>query len=186
MNIVGVDYSLRSPGICIITDSNVKLHFLTEKPKWEGVILDGGKFSITGHTYPFWSNDQERHDKIANWVMSLLPEDCVCGIEGYAFASTSSRLFQIGEHTGCLKQKLWHSNIPFEIFQPAAVKKFATSKGNAKKDLMVETFIGQYNLDIGFHLGMKPGKVDSPVSDMVDAFFIAKILECQHRGNLVS
>jgi Holliday junction resolvasome RuvABC endonuclease subunit len=57
---------------------------------------------------------------------------------------------------------------------PTEVKKFATGKGNAKKDDMLEAFIIQTGVDPRVVLDYYG---ETPISDIVDSYFI-----CNYKG----
>ncbi len=84
--------------------------------------------------------------------------------ENYAYAATG-RVFNIGENTGILKYKLFQNHMMFDTVVPGTVKKFATGKGNAKKDQMRDAFVE----DTGIELG----KIKQ-WSDIADSYWIAK------------
>ena len=92
-------------------------------------------------------------------------------IEGYAFGAVG-RVFQIAENCGLLKYKLWKQGIPYSVPAPTEIKKFATGKGNANKDMMLDSFKEETGVDIRVKLDIIKGY--NPISDIVDAYFIAK------------
>ena len=55
------------------------------------------------------------------------------------------------------------------------MKKFATGKGNSNKDVMFEHFLEETGVDLMSSLSPKASKVNSPVSDIVDAYYICKL-----------
>ena len=58
----------------------------------------------------------------------------------------------------------------------AAIKKFATGKGNANKELMYDAFVDELLTpkDLKEQLTPRAKKVISPINDIVDSYFIAK------------
>jgi len=97
------------------------------------------------------------------------------GLEGYAMGA-KGQVFNIGENTGILKYKLREENWPVEVYAPSAIKKFATGKGNANKEKMYEAFIEETGVDLGKVFEQDTSKkIGSPISDIVDAFYIAKL-----------
>lgn len=92
-------------------------------------------------------------------------------IEGYAFGAVG-RVFQIAENAGLLKYKLWKEGIEYTVPAPTEIKKFATGKGNANKDMMLEAFNEETGVDIRAKLDIIKGY--NPISDIVDAYYIAK------------
>jgi Holliday junction resolvasome RuvABC endonuclease subunit len=170
---IGIDYSIASPGICVIANNNIHLHFLTSKSKWVGKLSQ----ELTGHYYPEWTTDQERFDKLSNITINIISPFLDAAkevrIEGYAFSATSSRLFQLAENTGLLKYKLWQQGIEMKLITPGANKKAACGKGNAKKDMMLAAFYEKTGILLYDILGVKETNYGSPLSDIADSYFLA-------------
>lgn len=175
MRIAGIDYSMTSPAICIHDGetwdfSNCKFYYLSKNSKL--VQICG---SIEGSLYEDYETDQDRFSKLSTWALDLVG-DCDCiAIENYAFGAVG-RVFQIAENTGLLKQKLWEAKKDFSLFAPAEIKKFATGKGNAKKEAVVEQFSAETKIDLWEVLSIKNRNLWNPVSDIADSYFIAKYL----------
>jgi hypothetical protein len=173
---VGIDYSLTSPGICILTDKEVRLYGFGSK-KMDGTYQKDN-FKIFLFDYPVYSCEQERHDKLAGWTLGIIKNyagessdvDHVL-IEGYSFGSASGRCFDIAENGGLLKHKLWKEGYRYSTIPPTTLKKFATGKGNSDKEAMHDSFMSKH-FDMKLLLGTK--KASNPVSDLVDAFFLAE------------
>jgi Holliday junction resolvasome RuvABC endonuclease subunit len=89
---------------------------------------------------------------------------------------SKGKVFNIAENTGVLKYKLFRSGIPLSIYPPSSVKKFATDKGNAKKEDMYKSFVKETKKQIMYALSPKAKKVSNPVSDVVDSYYICKML----------
>jgi Holliday junction resolvasome RuvABC endonuclease subunit len=85
-------------------------------------------------------------------------------------------VFHIAENTGVLKYKLWEEAYPVEIYAPTEVKKFATGKGNADKKSMYLSFRKETGIDINQLVSSDKNTISSPVTDIVDAYFICKLL----------
>ena len=126
--------------------------------------------------YPEWKTEQERHDLLSDWALTWL-QGCEVFIEGYAFATSgTSHVRSIAENTGLLKHKLYKIKVPTKSVPPTVIKKYATGKGNANKELMYEAFCAELltPTNLKTRLTPKSKKIRSPVSDIVDAYFIAK------------
>lgn len=176
MKIAGIDYSMTSPSICIhegeIWDSkNCKFFYLAKRAK---DIIETKQ--IKGSRYPEWECDPERYDKLSQWSISILKEHDISSvfIEGYAFGAVG-RVFQISENTGSLKYRLWKQGLSYGVYPPTMIKKFGTGKGNANKEKMWESFKEETGIHLFNLLGLEEGKNWNPVSDMVDAYYIAKL-----------
>ena len=183
---IGIDYSLNSPAVCIasgdLSFKNCKFYYISSKKKYIG------KFdNILGTEYPEWTDPIERFSKISDWVynslrnygdMELFNDKQIVHLEGYSYGSKGQAIFQIAENCGILKYSLLQKKIHYNIIVPSIVKKFATDKGNANKELMYEQFCKDTKTDLKKLLDTT--KAGNPVSDIVDSWYIAKA----HYGRL--
>ena len=193
---IGIDYSLSSPGICVNTSEeefryeDCKFYYLTNTKKYEGTFKEKMAFGTSaveyiGAPHRPYSSEPERYNNIANWAIDIIKlyGDAKTGInrinptiqiEDYSFGSTG-RVFHIAENLGLLKYKLkiecgWE----YTLIAPSVIKKFATDKGNANKEIMLSAF----QEDTGVNLGeLFESSAKSPISDVVDAYFICKYQE---------
>lgn len=170
--VVGIDYSMSSPSICVHIGenwslTNCKFYFLTHKKK---CVMQLEAF--TGDYQSDFDTQESRFSNLAEWAISKIPSNSNVFIEGYAYASKGV-VFHIGENTGLLKHKMWCSDIKFEEFSPPSIKKFATGKGNANKMLMYESFVKETQLDISAIIPCNEG--ESPMSDIIDSYYVAKL-----------
>jgi hypothetical protein len=62
------------------------------------------------------------------------------------------------------------------LVAPTHIKKFATGKGNAKKEMMYESFLTETQRNLQLELEIKSEKIGNPVSDIVDSYYICKYL----------
>jgi len=174
--IIGIDYSLTSPAICITTDfifKNSKFYYLTNKKKYIGKMSN----NITGFEHKEYDTPIRRFSQISDWVYELIEDtihtEQLVYIEGYSFGSKGQAVFQIAENCGILKYRLQQMRIEYDTVVPSVVKKGATGKGNADKDLMYESFSKETNTDLKKMFDVQ--KIGNPVSDIVDSFYIAKV-----------
>lgn len=80
----------------------------------------------------------QRLDTVIDWVASTgAPGFDLVVIEGYAFNSRSSQAHALGELGGLVRYSIWEHAVPIVDVPPANLKKFATGKGNASKDLVL-------------------------------------------------
>jgi len=174
--IIGVDYSLTSPAICITEDfkfENSQFFFLTNKKKYIGPMSK----NIFGFEHKEYITPIHRFSQISDWVLDTIKETFHSPqqvfIEGYSFGSKGQAVFQIAENCGILKYRLQELKIDYETIVPSVVKKGATGKGNADKDLMYESFSKETNTNLKKIFDVE--KIGNPVSDIVDSFYIAKV-----------
>ena len=176
--IIGIDYSLTSPAVCI-NDGNLMFYYLTNKKKWIGKQSE----NIIGYEHDEWIDPIERFKNISNFVFNVIGKHLspTIGyrsiekifIEGYSYGSKGQGLFQIAENCGILKYRLQEQNLPYETVVPSVVKKGATGKGNADKDMMYNAFVAETNIDLKSIFETE--KVGNPISDIADSYFIQKV-----------
>ena len=104
-----------------------------------GVADKGGTFRIRPK-----SKGAQRLDDIASEIMVLGREAELVVIEGYSFGSQGRATFSIGELGGVIRLELHRAGVPWLLVPPSVLKKWATGKGNADKDTMLETAIRKY------------------------------------------
>ena len=186
---IGIDYSLSSPGVCVNTSKgefkyeDCSFYYLTGTKKYDNTFKDNDvRYVGTGHK--LYTSEPERYNNIANWVIDIIKsyvyksyypkEQPIIQIEDYSYGSTG-RVFHIAENLGLLKYKLkMECGWDYTLLPPSVIKKFATDKGNANKDLMLEAFEKDtsVNLELLFDTKSK-----SPITDVADAYFICKYQE---------
>jgi Holliday junction resolvasome RuvABC endonuclease subunit len=179
MIVAGIDYSMTSPAICVHKGetwslANCNFYYLLQKDKY---LVNSDM--LIGALHGEWSTPEQRFYNLAKWSLDALLEHRVSSVclEGYAYGAGSKGLvFQIGENTGVLKQRMSQEKIPFIVTPPTVIKKFATGTGNSNKEKMLDAFIEETNCDLYQIFAMKmPKKKDaSPISDIIDAYYLAK------------
>ncbi len=176
---VGIDYSINSPSMCICDGEflfeNCRFYVYSNCPKKYVGTFDNIHIVEQKHDY---SNIVERFCGIADFykdVLTGIDNIDTVGLEDYAFAA-AGRVFQIGENTFALKEMLWKNfGINPILVAPTAAKRFATGKGNAKKEQMFESFSEFVKKDIAKTIGWDKKKIESPLSDIVDSFYICGV-----------
>lgn len=177
MRIIGIDYSLNSPGVCIAENQekteikDCTFHFLSSVKKYQGKVAK----KVYGYEYPkYYSDNIQRFSLIGDWVLSLFNNKHTrIFIEGYSYGSRGQGLFQIAENCGILKYKFFNQHhINYSNIVPSVVKKRATGKGNASKEQMYEQFMKDGGQDLVSELGMN--KLSNPVTDIVDSYYIMR------------
>ena len=193
---IGIDYSLSSPGICVNTSKgefryeDCTFYFLTNTKKYNDtfkvitapVNMRSEAVKFIGSPHQLYTNEPERYSQIADWAINIIKSygDATTGmnrikptiqIEDYSYGSTG-RVFHIAENLGLLKYKLkMECGWDYTLLPPSVIKKHATGKGNANKDLMLHAFEEETHTNLGkvFDTTSK-----SPISDIADAYFICK------------
>ena len=158
---IGIDYSLSSPGVCVNTSEgefkyeDCTFYFLTNTKKYDATFKDKS-VKFIGSPHQPYTNEPERYSQIADWVVDIIkthtkeyqikhgyfywPGDAPIQIEDYSYGSTG-RVFHIAENLGLLKYKLkMECGWDYTLLPPSVIKKHATGKGNANKELMLNAF----------------------------------------------
>ena len=168
--IIGIDYSLTSPAVCI-NNGALMFFYLTNKKKWIGQQSE----DIIGYEHKEWTDPIQRFKNISDFVIDIIFQtyNPQIFIEGYSFGSKGQGLFQIAENCGILKYRLLQKGYSYTTVVPSVVKKGATGKGNADKDMMYEAFVKETKIDLKKLFDTE--KVGNPISDIVDSYFIQKV-----------
>jgi len=187
---IGIDYSLSSPGVCVNTSEgefkyeDCTFYFLTNTKKYDATFCRPFVTNVRyiGTSHKPYTSEPERYSQIADWVVDIIKSygDATTGVNGikptiqiedYSFGSTG-RVFHIAENLGLLKYKLkMECGWDYTLLPPSVIKKFATDKGNANKEMMLHAF----EKDTGTNLAQVFDTTSkSPVSDVADAYFICK------------
>lgn len=177
MIVAGIDYSMTSPAICIHQGSewsikNCQFFFRTDKKK----VVAASTVQLQGELMADFSCNEERYFNNAEWARQKLEmyKPSILCLEGYAMGATGMQ-FHIGESTGQLKHVMWKAGISFETPPPTVVKKFATGRGNAKKDVLEAAFLAETGLDIRAEFkGAQTPASFNPSSDIIDSYYMAK------------
>ena len=130
---------------------------------------------IIGYEHKEWTDPIQRFKNISDFALDIISPllNPQIFIEGYSFGSKGQGLFQIAENCGILKYRLQEQNLPYETVVPSVVKKGATGKGNADKDMMYNAFVAETNIDLKSIFETE--KVGNPISDIADSYFIQKV-----------
>ena len=173
--IVGIDYSLTSPAVCINNEGEYMFYYLTSKKKYIGQMAK----NIIGYEHIEYDTPIKRFSQISDWAINTFNrlsydlKNLKVFIEGYSFGSKGQAIFQIAENCGILKYRLQQLKINYDTVVPSVVKKGATGKGNADKDMMYDAFTKETKIDL--KKLFDTDKVGNPISDIVDSYFIQKV-----------
>lgn len=190
---IGIDYSMTSPAMAMYEGDPEKFSWtaVTFHVRTDSLVLSSSQKQYWCHLWPVenYETTAQRFNQISDWAMSRIKLECYpvwlgtnklqrsvnIGIEDYALGARG-KVFEIAENTGFLKCKLYNEKLPFKLFAPTTIKKFATGKGNADKIKMYEAWMKETNYDIQKILTPNRTKIGSPISDIVDSYFILKYL----------
>jgi len=171
MRFIGIDYSMTSPAVTIITADSFSSHFFAQNKKQEGHAPP----HFYSYSYPTHSDlDIDRYARLANWVFAIakFTQDDIISIEGYSMGSVGA-VFSIAENTAILKNNLYLNNIKYNVVAPTTLKKYATGKGNADKLQMYERFTEKTKTDPRKVYSGEKAKLGSPFTDIADSYWLA-------------
>ena len=176
--IIGIDYSLNSPAVCVSTNggtafSDCYFYYLTSKKKHIGKMLE----NVIGYEHKEYNGPIERFKNLSDWVLHILDTlhkkqtDKNIFIEGYSYGSKGQAIFQIAENGGILKYRL-QKKYNCRTIVPSVIKKFATGKGNADKEKMYEQFTRTQGVDLMKVFDVQ--KLNNPITDIIDSYYIMR------------
>ncbi len=185
MRLLGCDISPSHWAFVLIDEDGrlLALHFAHSKK----IVVDAVSkvkvpFKPIGHLLP----KKGKRDDLADFQTRRLLENYTTfrhiidglepshvAIEGYAFGQRTSA-YTIGETTGLLKLIVYHMGIPMRIYSPNDVKIFATSKGNAEKDIVRDAVKEQFDASPYVH-----GSCEDVSFDLADAFVLADLVKTE-------
>jgi Holliday junction resolvasome RuvABC endonuclease subunit len=178
--LIGIDYSMNCPAVCYLEGEQMHFRFLTDTKKYNN-IWKGKNFIIEGIEHFNWKHPIERYTNIVHQLLGdtdyeikKLRNAKNINIEDYSMGS-KGLIFNIAENVAILKNFLWERDVEYNTVPPTVVKKFATGKGNSKKEQMYEAWLYQVGIDLKKIMDIESNKVTSPLSDLVDAYFLAKL-----------
>lgn len=175
MTIIGIDYSMNGPSICVLGPSFKESLFYYASTKKKSVFTHKNFF---GHQISKdYVNNIARYETLANWAVDAIGGCAIdtpkIAIEGYAFGASAGLLANIAENGGMLKYMIYKKwGLTPEIVSPSQLKKWWSGKGNAKKEDMAQALLEREGVDI--RLEMMLDTFESPVSDVVDSYALAK------------
>lgn len=137
MIVVGLDLSLARTGVasCSVADFAA----LPDEPRRTATIITGsGAVTTSVLSASRKLSDVERLIWLRDQILGLLPDDgrAVVALEGYSYGS-HQRNHQLGELGGVVRVMLHEQGVPWVVVAPPQLKKYATGKGNAGKDLVL-------------------------------------------------
>ena len=98
-------------------------------------------------------------------------EEKIIFIEGYSYGSKGRAIFQIAENGGILKYRL-QKRYTCKTIVPSVIKKFATGKGNADKQMMYDTFKATQGVNLMKVFDQE--KLNNPITDIIDSYYIMR------------
>jgi len=105
-------------------------------------------------------------------------------LEDYAYGAGGAGHLSVAEIGGAARLAVWSAEVPLRLIDVQSVKMFATGKGNATKDQVVEAVNGQWMKGAPFGAGRSKlslcvtGK-QNPDTDLADALTLAHMVRLE-------
>ena len=181
MKIAGIDASITGSGITVF-ELDENLDIVNKDYKGFTTKIKFSTDKITYYRSKATKKEPKTFDTYIDrnvWMLQEIIEfihGCeYIALEDYAYKATG-QAFHIGEFTGQIRKVIYAINgQKLRIYDIGTIKVFGCGKGNGDKDQMAEAFEKQEDK---FDLSkFDSGK--SPASDVVDSWFIAKLLRTE-------
>jgi Holliday junction resolvasome RuvABC endonuclease subunit len=119
-------------------------------------------------------------DMMIKKIKEFVKDADYLAIEDYAFGAKGNT-FDIGEFIGQVKMMLFKEGHQIRLYDPNSIKKFATGKGNSDKISMYLAFKKDTEIkpDLSSYPVPSKGSGASPTSDIVDAYYITRLLRVE-------
>jgi len=125
--VMGIDPSLTSTGIAVISGGSLYVQNITTKAKGMGRLAF-------------------LRDTIMDRVEITKPD--IIMLEGYSFASRGRGTFSLGELGGVLRLALYEADQPVHVLSPNSLKLFVTGKGNANKTAVSLALMKRWKVEL--------------------------------------
>lgn len=197
MKYIGIDFSIISPGICVMTEDGTTKFYNIQRnkiPKKYKEAFDNNINMIYADKIP---NDLSYKAievfkateaiVMAAGIINMLEknsdnENLIVGIEGFSYGGIGSRTLDLAGFQYVLRAELIKLGCVsrIEVYTPGEIKKYAI-KGNASKEQMMEAYLAlKVDNDLTTLMTnesiLSANKFPKPIDDLVDAFFIADIV----------
>lgn len=193
MIIAGIDFSLNSTAITIFDDSlpdekYIFFNVYRKLTKKRLEIMSSANIELIKHNNVQVINDENEKilDAIdtTNIIFNIVKNCDFVAMEGFAFNARGNRLAELSGYQYLLRAELIHKKIPFKIYPPLTIKKFA-GYGRYTKEEMIDIFIKEDNIKLAKQIAEMDNRNGKPVDDIVDSYFVCKKLQSDlNKGSL--
>lgn len=195
---IGLDLSLQSPGMAVY-DAETKrtsLWFVPNRKREMGLNASSPSSLVRLHSFAPYTDVETKTDaarcigiarRILHACKSLPVAQCVVGIENYAFSkaltNSTNNLTRLAELCGVVKCALFARGFRIACLSPSQIKLLFCGSGKATKFTMWLAFQPMWpTLWSILRFDKQPTEsstIPNPLTDVVDAFAIAKVLTLQ-------
>jgi Holliday junction resolvasome RuvABC endonuclease subunit len=176
--ILGLDLSLNHGGAVLLDGDGEVAGYWFATDKKTPVDRSKGRGQRSPARDKSTSPEQHQLNRLRWWtewlemVLNVEPE--YAGIEGYAYGAASNSSYQYGELGGLARMALTREAVKLRVHDPLSVKMFATGKGNAPKERLVEALPA--DLREAWSWPDRTMKEQLVVQDLADAYWVARLV----------
>lgn len=189
MKIVGLDLSINSSG-CVKFELDKNLDIVDMDYRGFTHVKKNSSKNVLFYSKKQFRNYFEQNDWMLENILSFCEDAQYVAVEDYAYGA-NGKVFHIAEFSGSVKSALYFGfgnndlGVDLRLYDPCSIKMFACDNGTATKEDMIDKY-DKYLHD-PLKLNYLP-RFKSPKEDIVDAFWIARLLqlELKLRKGLVS
>ena len=179
MKIAGLDISLTSPGI-VIFELNDNLEIV--KSEWFAFTKVIKEYKLYPNNIFLYNHIKgsylNRSIFIRNAIWSKIFDCEYVALENYSFGS-KGKSFHIGEFTGLIKMLAYENDKKIRLYDIQEIKIYGTKHGDGDKVRMEDEFEKREDkIDLSKLPPSRP-KHESIKGDVIDAFFVAKLLHTE-------
>lgn len=137
---IGLDLSYTSTGIAVFIDGAFS-------EEWSTIVTT--KPDKTRAYDSLWRAGliAKEIQNLVNRVAATTRSTPSVWIEGYAYGAFANRE-RLGELGGIVKDKLLRNGVEYEVLPVTVVRKFVCGKGNARKDVVMQSLLKRYAIDL--------------------------------------
>lgn len=194
MKVAGIDFSLNSSAITIYDNKLEHEKFMfynlyRKLTKKRVTVMESTNIELIKHPNVSVVNDENEKiiDAIetTNIIFDIIKDCDFVAMEGFAFNARGNRLAELSGYQYLLRAKLQEKKIPFKIYPPLTIKKFA-GYGRYTKDDMIEIFTKEENIKLAKQIQELEDKTMKPIDDIVDSYFVCKkVINDLEKGSLI-
>lgn len=174
MKICGLDLSLNGSG-CVMFELDKNLDITDHQYLAFTQVKKNSTKDILYFSKKQFKNDFEQNKWTRDNIINFCQHAEYCAVEDYAFGA-KGRVFHIGEGIGLFKISLYDAGHKLRLYDPCSIKMFACDNGTAKKEDMCDAHDKKQGNPLRLQFLPRFG---SPKEDIVDAYFIARLLQTE-------
>lgn len=185
MTLVGIDFSIASPGITIEKEGEL-FYYAVQRKENKLVrklnMLNNVTIEVCSNEglTPFQYYDKMT-DMMLRWINSNIGPNTIFAMEDWIYSLRGNSLIDIVYATSIFRFKLIkkYGEDKLNFYAPSHIKKFATGKGNCSKDEMLFAF-NRLNLITPFGQWChKMSKTEKPTEDMIDSYWVMSTMKSE-------